>query len=74
VFPKPGGGGVPKEGMALLQTEFDGAGRRDLEEYARKEYGAVSLAEAIRKLLPNAQVTAVAGTGVTPAQPTDCRP
>jgi hypothetical protein len=71
MFPMPGVGEVPKEGMALLQTEFDGAGGRDLEQYARKEYGALSLAEAIQKLLPNAQVTAVAGTGVTPAQPTD---
>jgi beta-glucosidase len=71
MFPMPGVGEVPKEGMALLQTEFDGAGARDLDQYARKEYGALSLAEAIRKLLPNAQVTAVAGTGVTPAQATD---
>jgi beta-glucosidase len=73
MFPMPGVGEVPKEGMALLQTEFDGAGARDLDQYARKEYGALSLAEAIRKLLPNGQVTAVAGTGVTPAQPTDIR-
>ena len=71
MFPMPGVGEVPKEGMALLQTEYDSAGGRDLEQYARKEYGALSLAEAIRKLLPNAQITAVAGTGVTPAQPSD---
>jgi beta-glucosidase len=71
MFPMPGVGEVSKEGMAALQAEFEGAGGRDLEQYARKEYGALSLAEAIRKLLPNAQVTAIAGTGVTPAQPTD---
>jgi beta-glucosidase len=71
MFPMPGVGEVPKEGMAALQAEFEGAGARDLEQYARKEYGGLSLAEAIRKLLPNGQVTAVAGTGVTPAQPTD---
>jgi beta-xylosidase len=69
MFPMPGVGEVPKEGMAALQAELASAG--DLEEYTRKEYGAVSLADAARKLLPGAQVTAVAGTGVLPAQPTD---
>jgi beta-xylosidase len=69
MFPMPGVGEVPKEGMAALQTELASAG--DVEQYARKEYGAVSLADAVRKLLPDAQVTAVAGTGVLPAQPVD---
>jgi beta-glucosidase len=69
MFPMPGVGEVPQEGMAALQAELARAG--DLEQYARKEYGAVSLADAIRKLLPDAEVTAVAGTGVLPAQPTD---
>jgi beta-xylosidase len=69
MFPMPGVGEVPKEGMAALQTELASVG--DVEQYARKEYGAVSLADAVRKLLPGAQVTAVAGTGVLPAQPTD---
>jgi hypothetical protein len=31
----------------------------------------VSLADAVRKLLPDAEVRTVAGTGVLPAQPTD---
>ena len=31
----------------------------------------MSLADAVRKLLPNAEVNAVAGTGVLPSQPTD---
>jgi beta-glucosidase len=66
-FPMPGVGDLPKEGMAALQAELASVG--DLEQYARKEYGALSLAEAIRKLLPNAQVTAVAGTGVLPSNP-----
>ena len=69
MFPMPGVGEVPKEGMAALQAELAGAG--DVEQYCRKNYGAVSLADAVRKLLPGAQVTAVAGTGVLPAQPTD---
>jgi beta-glucosidase len=66
-FPMPGVGDLPKEGMAALQAELASVG--DLEQYARKEYAALSLAEAIRKLLPNAQVTAVAGTGVLPSNP-----
>jgi beta-glucosidase len=69
MFPMPGVGAVPKEGMAALQAELAAAG--DVEQYCRKEYGAVSLAEAVRTLLPGAQVTAVAGTGVLPAQRTD---
>src|SRR5262245_24124175 len=68
VFPMPGVGELPKEGLAALPVELANVGD-DLEQYARKEYGAVSLAEAIRKLLPNAQVTAVAGTGVLPSNP-----
>jgi beta-glucosidase len=42
-----------------------------VEQYVRSEHRAVSLADAVRRLLPNAEVTSVAGTGVTPAQPTD---
>jgi hypothetical protein len=48
MFPMPGVGEVPKEGMAALQSELTNAG--DVEQYARKEYGAVSLADAVRKL------------------------
>jgi len=69
MFPMPGVGEVPKEGMAALQEELAGAG--DVEQYCRKNYGAVSLADAVRKLLPGAEVNAVAGTGVLPTQPAD---
>jgi beta-glucosidase len=69
MFPMPGVGEVPKEGMAALQAELASAG--DVEQYCRKEYGAASLADGVRKLLPGAQVTAVAGTGVLPANPKD---
>jgi len=70
VFPMPGVGELPKEGMAALQAELASAGD-DLEQYVRKEYGAVSLADAVRKLLSQAEVSAVAGAGVLPSQPTD---
>jgi beta-xylosidase len=66
-FPMPGVGDVPKEGMAALQAELGAASAQ--EQYARKNYGALSLAEAVRKLLPGAEVAAVAGTGIQPSQP-----
>jgi beta-glucosidase len=69
MFPMPGVGEVPKEGMAALAAELATAG--DPEQYARKEYGAVSLADAVGKLLPDAQISAIPGTGVLPSQPTD---
>jgi beta-glucosidase len=69
MFPMPGVEEVPKEGMAALKAELASTG--DPEQYARKEYGAVSLADAVRRLLLGAQVTVLAGTGVLPSQPTD---
>jgi beta-xylosidase len=69
-FPMPGVGAVPPEGMEGLEAELATA-HADVEQYARAEYGAVSLADAVRQLLPNAEVSAVPGTGVLPAQPTD---
>ncbi len=48
MFPMPGVGEVPKEGMAVLQAELASTG--PVEQYARKEYGAISLADAVRKL------------------------
>jgi beta-xylosidase len=69
-FPMPGVGELPKEGFAALTTELERA-QGDVEDYARANYPAVSLAEAIRRLLPEAEVAAVAGTGVLPSNPTD---
>jgi beta-glucosidase len=43
----------------------------NLDDYVRSNYPAVSLAEAVRNLLPDAKVTAVAGTGIMPSAPTD---
>jgi beta-glucosidase len=69
-FPMPGVGELPKEGFAALTTELERA-EGTVEDYARANYKAVSLADAVRALLPDAEVTAVAGTGVLPANPTD---
>ena len=66
-----GPGNMPRESRAAILTEMRDAIGVDLEEYVRSNYPAVSLAEAIRALLPDATVTAVAGTGVTPSEPTD---
>jgi beta-xylosidase len=71
-FPMPGldPGDVPAEGFAAMNAEL-AEPSPDVEEYTKASYGAVSLAEAIRRLLPEAEVTAVSGTGVVPSQPTD---
>jgi beta-glucosidase-like glycosyl hydrolase len=69
-FPMPGVGELPEEGFAALTSELERA-EGDVEHYARANYPAVSLAEAIRRLLPDAEVTAVAGTGVLPSNPSD---
>jgi beta-xylosidase len=69
-FPMPGVGELPKEGFAALTTELERA-QGDVEDYARANHPTVSLAEAIRRLLPNAEVNAVAGTGVLPSNPSN---
>jgi beta-glucosidase len=69
-FPMPGVGVLPKEGFRVFTDELATA-NGDVEEYVRENYRAVSLAEAVRKLLPDAEITTIAGTGVLPAQPTD---
>jgi glycosyl hydrolase family 3 len=66
----PGVGELPKEGFTALTSELERA-QGDVEDYARANYPAVSLAEAIRRLLPEAMVTGVAGTGVLPSNPAD---
>jgi beta-xylosidase len=69
-FPMPGVGELPKEGFAAFTAELERA-QGEVEDYAKSNYPALSLAEAIRQLLPEAEVTAVAGTGVLPTNPTD---
>ena len=66
-----GSSNMPPEARAAIMTEMQDVMSVDLEDYVRSSYPAVSLAEAIRKLLPNAEVTAVAGTDVMPSDPTD---
>jgi beta-xylosidase len=65
------GGGAPPEGKAAVAAELAPVFKADRREYLKSNYSATSLAEAVRQLLPKAEVTAVAGTGVVPSEPTD---
>jgi Glycosyl hydrolase family 3 C-terminal domain/Glycosyl hydrolase family 3 N terminal domain len=65
------GGGAPPEATAAVAAEVGPVLKADRKEYIKSNYSAVSLAEAVRKLLPKAEVAAVAGTGVVPKEPTD---
>lgn len=62
---------LPREAKAAMKSEFQDLLKVDLEGYVKSSYPTVSLAEAVRKLLPDAEVTAVAGTGAVPSQSTD---
>ena len=65
------GGGAPPEAKAAAAAELGPVFKADRREYIKSNYAAMSLAEAVRQLLPKAEVTAVAGTGVVPSEPTD---
>jgi len=65
------GAGAPPEAKAAVAAELGPVFKADRRDYLKSNYAAVSLAEAVRQLLPNAEVTAVAGTGVVPSEPTD---
>ena len=65
------GGGAPPEAKAAVAAELAPVFKADRREYVKSNYSAVSLAEAVRVLLPKAEVTAVSGTGVVPKEPTD---
>lgn len=54
-----------------MAAELEPVFKVDRRAYVKSNYSAASLAEAVRKLLPNTEVTAVAGAGVFPSEPTD---
>jgi beta-glucosidase len=64
-------GSIPPEAQAAMIAEMQDYIKVDLDDYVRSNYPAVSLAEAVRTLLPGATVTVVRGTGVMPSAPTD---
>lgn len=61
----------PPEAKAAVGAELAPVFKTDRRDYLKSNYAAMSLAEAVRQLLPKAEVTAVAGTGLIPTQPTD---
>jgi beta-glucosidase len=65
------GGGAPAEARAAVAAELAPVFKTDRRTYLKSNYAATSLAEAVRQLLPKAEVTASAGTGVVPSEPTD---
>lgn len=62
---------LPAPAKTALKNELQEFLKIDVDDYVKSSYPAPSLAESVRQLLPDARVTAVAGTGVTPSQPTD---
>jgi beta-glucosidase-like glycosyl hydrolase len=62
---------LPDEAKIALKNELQDHLKLSLDDYVKSAYPAVSLAEAVRQLLPDAKVTAIAGTGVVPSEPTD---
>ncbi|MGV0789023.1 glycoside hydrolase family 3 N-terminal domain-containing protein [Mycolicibacterium sp. XJ2] len=65
------GGEVPHEALMAIAGELGPVFATDRSAYIESNYSAVSLADAVRELLPHAEVLAVAGTGVTPTEPVD---
>jgi beta-glucosidase len=62
---------MPPEAMAAAGAELGEAFAVTPEEYIRQHYRAISLAEAVRALVPGAEVTVVPGCGVLDDEPHD---
>ena len=65
------GGGASPEAKEAAAAELGPVFKADRREYVKSNYSALSFAEAVREVLPDARVTAVAGAGVVPSEPTD---
>ncbi|SQD96817.1 Glycoside hydrolase family 3 domain protein [Parafrankia sp. Ea1.12] len=64
-------GDIPPEATALMRQELSGPIGTPLDDYIRDAYGALSLADAVRRAVPGAQVTVAAGCGVLDEEPAD---
>ena len=62
---------LPAEAKTALVNELKEYLKVDLADYVKRSYPTVSLADAVRQLLPNSKVIVVASTGVVPSEPTD---
>lgn len=65
------GGAMSKEALEALGAQLGPALAEGLDAYARKRYGAQSLAEAVRACVPDAEVVAVPGCGVLDTELSD---
>jgi beta-glucosidase len=65
------GAGAPPDALAAVAAELASVFKADRKRYLESRYSARSLGDAIRALVPDAEVTTVAGTGVIPKEPTD---
>ncbi|MGA1826867.1 beta-glucosidase family protein [Microbacterium sp.] len=65
------GGEMPAEAMAAAGAEFGAAFAVSPEDYIRQHYGSISLVEAVRELVPDAEITVVTGCGVLDSEPSD---
>lgn len=62
---------MPPEALAAAGAEMSEALSGDLEEYISEHYDALTLAEAIRALAPDAEVVVAPGCGVLDSEPSD---
>lgn len=63
--------GMPEDMKKAAIERISAMENLDLEKFAREEYGSQSLAEAVRLLIPEAEVVTVSGTGVLDSDPYD---
>ncbi|MBB2946527.1 hypothetical protein FB565_006295 [Actinoplanes lutulentus] len=64
-------GDMPPEAISLLRQTIAGALGTPIDEYLRDNYGAQSLADAVRLAVPDAEVIVAAGCGVLDEEPAD---
>jgi len=64
---------APSDGVDVeaLAAEMAPILAGELDDYVRERYGAVSLTDAVRAVVPDATVISAAGCGVTHAEPAD---
>jgi beta-glucosidase len=62
---------LPPEALEAVRSEFGGPMSKPVNDYIRESYGALSLADAIRALVPDVEVISVAGCGVLDSDPAD---
>ena len=62
---------MPPEAMQAIGAEMAQAFALSPEDFLSEHYGALTLAEAVRELVPDAEVTVVSGCGVLDSEPED---